>query len=48
MTLMESKSQSSEDTTELLISADSHVAITHDQVKENLATKFHSWIYYKR
>jgi predicted TIM-barrel fold metal-dependent hydrolase len=42
MTLTESKSQSSTDTTELLISADSHVAITHDQVKENLATKFHA------
>jgi predicted TIM-barrel fold metal-dependent hydrolase len=27
---------------ELLISADSHVAITHDQVREHLASKFHS------
>jgi predicted TIM-barrel fold metal-dependent hydrolase len=42
MTLTESEAHSSEDATELLISADSHVAITHDQVKENLATKFHS------
>jgi predicted TIM-barrel fold metal-dependent hydrolase len=42
MTLTESKSHSSEGTTELLVSADSHVAITHDQVKNNLATKFHA------
>jgi uncharacterized protein len=41
MTLTEPKSQPVADSTELLISADSHVAITHDQVKENLATTFH-------
>jgi predicted TIM-barrel fold metal-dependent hydrolase len=41
MTVTEEASEGSVGTLERLISADSHVKVTHDQVKSHLATKFH-------
>jgi predicted TIM-barrel fold metal-dependent hydrolase len=42
MAITEQHAQGSVDTLERLISADSHVAVSHDQIKSHLAKKFHN------
>jgi predicted TIM-barrel fold metal-dependent hydrolase len=41
MTMTQPTTEGSVETLERLISADSHVAVSHDQIKAHLATKFH-------